>query len=323
MIGAFCRTAGVLLLWAGLIPVGFSVQQNVSGVVGGVSHQAMQQNFESFRQARESGQLELPFSLDSLLNSSESHASVRYFLDGVSLDEFRQRLDQPAEWCEFIPLHLNIKACSHLQRGDLTLVRFYAGIKGYVAPDKAHLLELQFNSEVRDGVYLVKLFAEDGPLDSSNLGFIVRAIDINRDGWQGMYLEFEVSSDPGLAANLARLYLATIARKKVGFSAEGKTWTGKPAYVTGQRGATERNIVRYLLAIETYFDTLGLPEDERYLRRLERWFDATEKFHRQLYELPREEYLENKLLERENQKILQQAIADGTQPDFSPVDRRR
>jgi hypothetical protein len=313
----------LLALWTWFPVTGMTSAGELAAVTDSMSMQSMQRNFDTFRRNRDSGDLALPFSLDSLDNASETHASVHYFLEGVPLKVFRQRLDQPSEWCEFIPLHLNIKACSYLEQGGNTLVRFYAGIKGYVTPDKAHLLELRYSSGEMDGIYFVHLFARDGPLDSSDISFTIRAIDVDRDGWRGVYLEFDLSSMPGLAASLARVYLATIARNKVGFSVDGTTWTGKPAYVSGQRGATERNIVRYLLAIETYFDTLDLPAEDRYRVRLERWFDATEQFHRQLYELPRKEYINNKLRERQNQEILQQSIADGVPPEFNPVDRRR
>lgn len=283
----------------------------------------MQMRFDAFRELRDAGDLTLPFALESVTNASDSHASIRYFLDGVDYDRFRKRLDQPAEWCEFIPLHLNIKACGYLELDGKTLLRFYAGIKGYVSPDKAHLLELSFRTGMTHGVYTVNLYAQDGPLDSSEIDFRIRAIDIDMPGWNGIYLEFELASKPGLAANLARIYLATIARNKIGFSVEGTTWTGKPAFVSGQRGATERNIVRYLLSIETYFDTLDVPPQERFFERLQRWYDATEQFHDQLYELDRQEYIDNKIRERENQVILQAALERGEEPDFTPVDRRR
>ena len=82
-------------------------------------------------------------------------------------------------------------------------------------------------------------------------------------------------------------------------------------------------MLRYLLAIETYFETLDLPQQERFFERLQRWFDATEQFHDQLYELDRQDYIDNKIRERENQLVLQAALENGEEPDFRPVDRRR
>jgi hypothetical protein len=248
---------------------------------------------------------------------------VRYLLENVSFDTFANRLNKPAEWCEFIPLHLNIKACGYLNRGNSATLQFHAGVKGYLPPDKAYLLLLKFQSNYEQGVYSANLFAEDGPMDSSNIDFNIRAIGIEKEGVKSVYLEFDLSSVPGLAASLAKLYLATVARKKIGFSIASKSASGKLRYVKGQRAATERNIVRYLLAIETYFATLGVDQDDQYERRLERWYDATEAYAAQLYELDRKEYIYNKKRERENQVVLQHALENNIEPVYIPLDRRR
>ena len=284
---------------------------------------SLRQHYQEFNQARISGENPLPFSLDSLNNVSDSRASIRYFLDDVEFDVFTRSMTSPEEWCEFIPLHLNIKACAYLERNGNQQLLFYAGIKGYITPEDAQLLQLKFNTAFEDGVFLVKLFAQDGPLDSANINFDIRAIPINDGDKQGVYLEFDLSSEPGLAASLMRVYLATIARKKVGFSIGGKDWRGNDELVRGPRGATERNIVRYLLAIETYFATMDVPPEQRFMERLENWFDATEQFRRQLYELPRKEYIANKIKERFNQEILQTAIDNNMQPVYKKVERQR
>lgn len=283
----------------------------------------MRKNYMEFAQTDLDENHPLPFMLESTNNSRDSSASIRYFLDSVSLEAFESRLRQPSEWCEFIPLHLNIKACSFQQRDEVYLLSFYVGIKGYLTPDNAHLLQLQFETDREEDVFMVNLFAEDGPLDSSNINFNIRAIDVDEGSRQGTYLEFDLSSVPGLAANLAKIYLATVARNKIGFSIQGKTWSGKPKYVRGQRGATERNLVRYLLAIETYFETLGAPAELQFERRLERWFDATEQFRPQLYELEKSEYISNKIRERKNQEILQVAVQENVEPVYVTVDEKK
>jgi len=269
----------------------------------------------------------LPFVLSSSFTSDLSKARVRTFIRDVRLDLFAERLSQPSEWCEFIPLHLNIKACGHIKSNDQQIVQFYAGVKDYVTPDNAHLLQLSFNTTNVDGVFSAELYAADGPLDSTNIRFGLRAIDSEGEDGSGVYFEFELSSEPGLTNSLARIYLATIARKKKGFSVKGKTWSGKPKYVGGQRGAIERNLVRYLLALETYFDTAVLNSDsspdEIYRLRIGRWYDQTDQYKEQLFELARSVYISNKLRERENQKILQQALEENKEPIYKVVDERR
>jgi len=70
--------------------------------------------------------------------------------------------------------------------------------------------------------------------------------------------------------------------------------------------------VRYQLAIQAYLDTLEAPESERFEQRIARWFTLTERHKRQLYELERHEYLQNKRREYSDQLRLQQAQATAT-----------
>ena len=283
----------------------------------------MQKHYEEFRLGQSNGGDILPFQLESAIEKDYSFASIRYFLDDISFDTFATQLIQPAEWCEFIPLHLNIKACTYLKIKGRDYLRFYVGTKGYVSPDNAHVLQLSFDAKSEDGVFTVKLFAADGPFDSADINFSFRAIEVQDESKskRGIYLEFDLSSVPGLVANLAKVYLVTIARKKIGFSRAGNTWTGKPKYVGGTRGAAERNIVRYMLSIETYLSTLDLPKEARFIKRLETWFDSTELYKAQLYELGRSEYLANKKRERKNQELLQMAVGSNITPEFHRLDR--
>ena len=297
-------------------------------MMGGVGHGAdeitqstMKERYAEFKQTQSLKTNQLPFQLNSTIEKDYSFASIRYFLKGISLAQFNQFLGQYEQWCHFIPLHLNIKACTYLEKKDQKYLRFYAGAKGYVSPEKAHILQLSFNTNLKDGVFSVRLFAADGPFDSANIDFNIRAIEVGESNDRGLYLEFDLSSVPGLVANLAKIYLITVGRNKVGFSRDGKTWSGKPKLVDGTRGATERNIVRYLLSIEAYLATVNVPEDERFERRLEHWFDATELYKKQLHELSRNEYIAIKKRERKNQMLLQQGIISNIQPDFKKLDR--
>ena len=313
-------TAVILGLMVLMAPAAFSSDNDNSLA-------SLQARAVEFRQQQVSGENPLPFVLSSSFSSTLSKARVRTFIRGVGLDTFSQKLLQPAEWCEFIPLHLNIKACGHVVRNQKNIVQFYAGVKGYVTPDDAHLLQLSFEARKEGGVFYADLFAADGPLDSTNIRFGIHAIDAEGDGGTGVYVEFELSSEPGLSNSLARVYLATIARRKIGFSINGKTWSGKPKYVGGQRGAIERNLVRYLLAIETYFETASkadeMAADALYELRIQRWYDETDQYREQLFELSREEYISNKLRERENQKILQLALDENVEPVYKLIDERR
>jgi hypothetical protein len=89
-----------------------------------------------------------------------------------------------------------------------------------------------------------------------------------------------------------RIYLSTIGSDKVGFTTTRAPQAGEaPDYIRGLRGLVERNTMRYYLAIDAYLHALPAAPAEQLERRLKGWFDATEKYPRQLRELDREEYL--------------------------------
>ena len=278
----------------------------------------MQMRLDTFLAAQTEDSL--PFTLISTEQDGVLSTSVATILEDIPFPLFAERLSRVEEWCEFVPLHLNIKACRHEVGDDVSKLGFYVGVKGYLAPDKADLLLLDFQSELVDDVLKVNFWAKSGPLGSSNYDFRIRAIE----GDGGIYFEFDLSSEPGLLANVAKLYLATVARSKIGFTRDGTSWTGKQKFVRGQRGGAERNIVRYLLSIKAYFATLDIePDDQRYLDRLIWWFDLTQGYPEQLYEMGKNNYIDIKLRERKNQYTLLESLQNNTIPvyDIPPENR--
>jgi hypothetical protein len=97
-------------------------------------------------------------------------------------------------------------------------------------------------------------------------------------------------------------YLATLGRNKVGFTVIGQLPDGQPIYVNGLRGVVERNVMRYYFAIDAYLGAQRRPPPDRMLKSLQDWFDATERYPRQLREVSRNEYFEMKLREIERQR---------------------
>lgn len=254
-----------------------------------------------------------PFVMTSADSNGVLSASVRTFFPQIAFSLFAEKLSLVSEWCEFVPLHLNIKACMHDEIDGNAKLGFYVGVKNYQTPDQAELLLLEFNTATVDSVLLLNFMARFGPFGSENYDFQIRAIDAD----DGVYLEFDLSSEPGLVANLAKLYLSTVGRKKIGFSISGETWGGEPKYVRGQRGGSERNVVRYLLSIQAYFETIGSETgDKLYRKRVGRWFELTQNYKRQLYELSRRDYIAIKMRERKNQAILMESIKFGLIPIY-------
>ncbi|TPQ38032.1 hypothetical protein C2U69_14710, partial [Cupriavidus pinatubonensis] len=59
------------------------------------------------------------------------------------------------------------------------------------------------------------------------------------------------------------------------------------------------------LAIDAYLATLSVPPAKRLGQRLASWFDATEKYSRQLHEVDRDAYMTMKLNEYQRQQTAQ------------------
>jgi hypothetical protein len=91
------------------------------------------------------------------------------------------------------------------------------------------------------------------------------------------------------------LYLSTTGAAKVGFSTVSEG--GQEQLVKGMRGVMERNTMRYFLAIEADLDSLAAPPAQQLEARLNAWYEMSEKYRRQLWEMGRKEYLDMKRAE--------------------------
>jgi hypothetical protein len=192
-------------------------------------------------------------------------------------------LADPAQWCEILILHLNTKYCR--RNGDALDVR--VGKKEEQKVDAATLLRFAWRPPtVRPDYLAAEMVAPDGPYDTRDYLLLAEAVPLEGNR---TFLHLGYALSYGGASSLAmHLYLGTIGRDKVGFTrADG-------GYVGGQRGVVERNTMRYYLAIDAYLRSLTAPAAERVEQRLQAWFDATEKYPRQLHELERADYLRMK-----------------------------
>jgi hypothetical protein len=75
-------------------------------------------------------------------------------------------------------------------------------------------------------------------------------------------------------------------------------------YIGGVRGAIERNVMRYYLAIDAYLASLKSPPDQRLEKRIQTWFNSTERYPRQLREMDRSTYLAMKRGEHVRQQAM-------------------
>jgi hypothetical protein len=235
------------------------------------------------------------------LESSEKEGSLQVDMYGVinhPFDTVKDALQSPGNWCDITSLHINIKACTTKKTSDQWLLTIYSGRKYYQPPADAYQLKLKFLVAAQQPDYLdVVLSADEGPLHTKDHRIRLQAAPL---GNGRTFVHFVYAYRHGPIANIAiKTYFATLARDKVGFS------TIPGGFIGGVRGSTERNAVRYYLALQTYLDTVNSPEAQRFEQRISRWYDLTARYPRQLKEVEKPEYLATKRREHTNQLVLQ------------------
>jgi hypothetical protein len=207
----------------------------------------------------------------------------------------------PHRWCEMLILHINTKYCHAGSDGSPSMLKVSIGKKTAQELGDAFSLQFAYRLAAASPSYLAaQLQADKGPLGTSNYRIELQAVPLP-GGKTFMHMRY--SYGYGVASRLAMQgYLATIGNGKVGFT-QIQQGPGS-AYVEGMRGAVERNTMRYYLAIEAYLASLDKPAGQQLELRLQHWFDATERYPRQLHEVDKETYLVMKRAEYQRQQTL-------------------
>lgn len=226
------------------------------------------------------------------------HAVVEHRFAAVSA-----ALGKPEHWCDVMILHQNIKYCRRSMEGGVPQVELRVGKKYDQPLASASRVAFAFRTVSATPDYLaVELQAPDGPFDTSDYRILLEATPL---GEARTFLHMGYSFGYGSMSRMAmQLYLATIARDKVGFTSAARPGE-PPDYIGGMRGLVERNTMRYYLAIDAYLDAIAVPPAEQLEKRLRDWFDTTEKYPRQLHEMGRDAYLAMKRREYQRQQSAQ------------------
>jgi hypothetical protein len=244
------------------------------------------------------------------IESFEGNNSLRGDVCGIiehPFDDVRGVLCVPGTWCDIASLHFNIKACTCSSFRNKWLLTFYSGRKFYQPPEDTFQLKYDYRVIQQRSEHLkISLTADRGPLNTKDYRIQLEAVSLN--GGRTL-IRFSYAYRYGLLARMAmKGYFAALGREKCGFSTVNTDSQGDPVYVRGSRGAIERNAVRYYFAIQAYMDTLTYPTEQRFERRISRWYDLTDRHRHQLFEMSKQEYLTYKKRERRNQVMLQSGL---------------
>ena len=91
-----------------------------------------------------------------------------YAITQYRFADIYKALSSPSNWCEFVPLHLNIKSCTFTQ-GAQPKITFYSGRKFYETPEKTCELNCLFQViESNPDKFRVQLSAKEGPYETKN-----------------------------------------------------------------------------------------------------------------------------------------------------------
>ena len=230
------------------------------------------------------------------LESSDAADSVTgdiYALIKHPFGTARAALNGPARWCDIMMLHLNTKYCRAAKDNFGDALQVNIGKKSDQSPEEAYRIDFAYRVVTNTPDYLkVELTADTGPLSTRNYRVILEIVPLDRGT---SFAHFTYSYAYGLTGRMAmQTYLATLGRRKVGFTITGTQSDGSILHIGGMRGLVERNTMRYYLAIEAYLGALSEPPRLQLEKQLRDWYAATERYPRQLHELEQDEYLDMK-----------------------------
>jgi hypothetical protein len=264
---------------------------------------ALRARFAALGNKLANSQFARPLSLESAESSTTVRGDVFALVD-YPFSDVNAVFNGPARWCDVLILHINTKFCAAATDAAGTVLTLNIGKKTDEPLVETSRVDFDFRVAAAVPDYLaVELRADQGPLSTSNYLILLEAAA--EGGKTIVHLTYSYAY--GVAGRLAmQVYLATAGRGKAGFTISGTRADGQPNYIGGVRGVVERNTMRYFLAIDAYLGALAAPAQTRFEARLQNWYDATEKYARQLHDVDRNAYLEMKRREyRRQQAALQ------------------
>ena len=250
----------------------------------------LRSKYAGLRQELRSNPYQRPIHIDSVEAGDTLKGDVYAVLDHP-FDQLEATLKEPDDWCAIMILPFNTKYC-RAQRGSNggTLLAMRIGRKFDQPVRDAYRIDFTMQPlAARADYFETRLAAAEGPVGTSNYRITLEAVPLDN---RRTFMHLSYAYDYGGMGRFAmQAYLSTAGRDKVGFSVVGKDGNGQPIYIGGVRGAIERNVMRYYLAIEAHLASLSAPPEQQLDKRIQAWFDSSEHYARQLHEMDRAQYV--------------------------------
>lgn len=300
MAGSFAFFLRAVMVTGALL---LAVQASTAQGLRASSPSELRDRYLALRPQLEQNALRGPVQIESSEGPRSAQGDV-YAVLATPFPAVSAALADPARWCDVMMLHLNTKSCRSQGGSGATQLELRIARK-YDQPlaDAPRVLFRWRAMPPAPDFLGVQLDAGEGPFDTRDYRLLVEAVPLDGDR---SFLHLGYSFRYGGAGSLAlQLYLATAGRSKVGFTSVADKPGAEPAFIGGVRGIVERNAMRYYLAVEAYLGALPALPAAQLDKRLQAWFDSTERYPRQLRELDRASYLEMKRKEIRAQQAAQ------------------
>lgn len=212
-------------------------------------------------------------------------------------------LENPDDWCAILILPFNTKYCHSVKSGAGAKLVMRIGRKADQPVDDAYRLTFDLRPVAASADYFEsRLASRDGPVGTRDYRITLEAIPLDAKR-TFMHLSYSYAYG-GVGRFAMQAYLSTAGANKVGFTIVGRDANGQPVFIGGVRGAIERNVMRYYLAIDAHLGSLSAPPEQQLDKRIQAWFDSSERYARQLHEMDRAQYVAMKKGEWERQQAL-------------------
>jgi len=214
-------------------------------------------------------------------------------------------LARPASYCDFLPLMFNVKSCVITEFNPVARIKFYVAGKHYTSPLASYRIHAVFRLVDRTSEKIrIRLESEED--SAGKTGYDVDLVAIPLEGQTLLSLKSRYA--PGRVTRMAtNTYVNVFAHDKPGFT-EILAPDGKKKLITGFPAVIERSSVRAYLALKAYMLNYHLPPAKRFEACLSTWYDLNRPYKKQLYELDREDYLQIKRREHQNQLRIQKKV---------------